>query len=382
MQSARQLQALVGGVADLGPSNPLFKLERALGVTQHHDSVAGTARQEVNDDYALQLEAGRADAYGSLAASFAAATGYSAQPFAVCALANVTLCPALEAGEPVVVLVYNSLGQAHGNAPVRLSAGFPAGVKSYAVTDSDGKPVTAQLVPPSAKDAYLRGIYGGAAVATQWLVFTAALPAAGYAAFFLTPSATAVPHTHESAVRELGAGAGDQTVTNGRVTLTVSAATGLLSGYADSQTGVAINLTQTWMSYIGADGTKINGSSQSSGAYIFRPKFETPLPLQAGAASVRIVTGPVVSFFESTYAYVTQETRLWAGHDGAEAEWTVGPVDVSDGNSHEVITRYDGMFATDATWTTDSNCREDQVRQRGVRANWPTYAPSEAVSAN
>ena len=49
MQSARQLQAFVGGVTDLGPSNLLFKLERAMGVCQHHDSISGTAKQNVND---------------------------------------------------------------------------------------------------------------------------------------------------------------------------------------------------------------------------------------------------------------------------------------------------------------------------------------------
>ena len=50
LQTARQLQALVGGVADLGPTNQLFALERAMGVTQHHDSVSGTGKENVNCD--------------------------------------------------------------------------------------------------------------------------------------------------------------------------------------------------------------------------------------------------------------------------------------------------------------------------------------------
>ncbi|RYG52386.1 hypothetical protein EON67_01345 [archaeon] len=44
-QAARQLQVLTGGAADLGPTNPLYTLERAIGVTQHHDAVSGTAKQ-------------------------------------------------------------------------------------------------------------------------------------------------------------------------------------------------------------------------------------------------------------------------------------------------------------------------------------------------
>jgi hypothetical protein len=386
MQSARQLQALVGSAADLSSSNALFRLERALGVTQHHDSVAGTARQEVNDDYSLLLEAGRADAYAGLVRDFAAATGYSAAPFALCALANVTLCPALEAGAPVVVLVYNALGQAQAGAPVRLAAGFPSGVVSYAVSDSKGQPVVAQLVPLSQRDKDLRKLYGGnAGVSVQWLCFEGDLPAAGFSAFFLVPAATraAAPLTHASVMVPLRAGAGDQTITNGRVTLTVAQATGFISNFADAATGVSVPLAQSWQSYVGFDGrSKLNGSSQSSGAYIFRPRDAAPTPLVGVPADVIVVTGPVVNEFQSTYAYVTQATRLWAGHGHAEVEWTVGPVDVSDGESHEVVTRYDSGLATSGLWTTDSNCRESQVRQRGVRANWPTFAPSEPVTSN
>jgi lysosomal alpha-mannosidase len=170
---------------------------------------------------------------------------------------------------------------------------------------------------------------------------------------------------------------------------------------------------------------QLNDSSQASGAYIFRPASETPLPLQRGAATITSVTGPVVNEVLHTYAYVTQETRLWAGAAAAEIEWTVrrrairpprimarvllpahpaarsrasrhraraplarprrapqvGPVDVSDGQSHEVVTRYSADMATDGGWTTDSNCAESQPRRRNYRSQWP-LKPSEAVTAN
>ena len=94
-----------------------------------------------------------------------------------------------------------------------------------------------------------------------------------------------------------------------------------------------------------------------------------------------LVTGPVVNEFQSEYAYVSQSTRLWAGAAAAEIEWTVGPVDISDRNGHEVITRYDSGLATDGSWTTDSNCRESQLRRRNWRANW-NVSLSEPVSGN
>jgi hypothetical protein len=391
MQCARQLQALVGGVVDVGETNPLFLLERALGVTQHHDAIAGTATQAVNDDYVAMLERGRAGAFASIAALLANATGYADAPFALCPLANVTLCPALEKGEPAIVIAYNPLGQASAAAPVRLSVGLPAGVASYAVTDGEGRTLVAQLVPLSARDRELRALFGGAnasasANATAWLCFLADLPAAGFAAFFLEPVAAAAeaPGTHASTVIALRAGDGDQTITNGRLTLTVAAATGFLSRFQDAASGVDIPLAQSWSSYVGFDGaSSLNGSSQASGAYIFRPRDAAPLSLLPPGvpAAVMLVSGPVVSEFQSEYAYVSQSTRLWAGLGHAEAEWTVGPVDVADGNSHEVVTRFDSGLATGAAWTTDANCREHQLRRRNLRANW-TARVAEPVSAN
>ena len=379
-QAARQLQVLVGGVADVGPSNPLFALERAMGVAQHHDSVAGTAMQNVNDDYSLILESGRAPAYAFAGAAFARATGYSGAPFTACPLANVSLCPALESGAASVAVLYNSLGQVAPAAPVRLAAGFPSGVASYTVYDATGAVVTAQLVPMSARDTALRTLYGGSAVPVQWLCFTAALPAAGYAAYFIVPSAAAVPSTHASVITPLGGT--DAVLTNGAISVTISAATGWPSSFANLGAGLVQPLVQSWRRYVGFDGkSSLDGSRQASGAYIFRPA--TPVAsVLTGATTVVVVTGPVVNLTQHTLSYVDQETRVWAGAAAAELEWTVGPVDgASIQESHEVITRYESGLATGGAWVTDSNCREGQLRVRNQRANYTTVM-SETVSGN
>lgn len=46
-QLAKQLQAAAAPAADMGPTNPLFALERAVAVNQHHDAVSGTSKQHV-----------------------------------------------------------------------------------------------------------------------------------------------------------------------------------------------------------------------------------------------------------------------------------------------------------------------------------------------
>ena len=103
---------------------------------------------------------------------------------------------------------------------------------------------------------------------------------------------------------------------------------------------------------------------------MFRPLRETPATIIPGAATFITVTGPVVNESQHTYGYISQSTRLWAGATDVEIEWTVGPVDTSDNQGHEVITRFTSNLKTDANWTTDSNCREQLPRRRNYRSQW------------
>ena len=382
---ARQLQAAAGGVAGTGPTNGLFALERALGVAQHHDAIAGTCRQDPADDYAARLVAGRAGAWATVGEALAALTGYTGEPFAPCELANVSVCEPTEAGAPTVMLVHNAAGQAAAAAPLRVPVGLPAGVASWAVFDADGAAVTAQLVPPSPRDAALRALYNGSATPVQWLCWQGALPAAGYAAFFLVPvnASAAAPRTHPSAVAPVPAGGPDAVLTNGRLTLTVSAATGWLAALADAATGLALPLAQTWAAYEGYNGSApLHGDATASGAYIFRPARAAPDALAPAPARLELVTGPVLNLTRHALAYVDQETRLWAGAAAVEIEWTVGPVDVAGNTSREVVTRYAAPgVASAGAFTTDANCREGQRRLRGARGNW-TGNISEPISGN
>ena len=299
-QAAKQLQALTAPPADASlPANALYRLERAMGVTQHHDAVTGSSQQHVAYDYAKRLAWGRGDADALASAALAALTGFgngsAAAPlaWASCDLANATLCAALERGEPVALLVYNQ--QAHAAAAgasaaanVRVPVGLPAGVASYAVFDADAAPVVAQLLPPSAADVALRdGYYNATTKAAtanvHWLAFQAArLPPVGYSVFFLVPSASAAgaPLTHLSEERRVvigaaaaagadRAGAGDSIMTNGVITLTFDGSTGLLSHFASARSGLDLALSQQLGFYNSSAGTHM-GDPGISGAYIFR----------------------------------------------------------------------------------------------------------------
>jgi hypothetical protein len=296
---ARQLQAFTGGAQDMSATNPLYHLERALGVAQHHDAVAGTEKQAVAYDYATRLANGRALSYPLIQAALQKLTGASTAAFVGCDLANATICPALESGVATVIILYNPQSQARA-APVRVPVGLPPGVASYSAFDSSAAPIVAQLAPLTAVDTSMRSEYYGYKSGTpvSWLHFVASVPAMGYAAYFIIPSATSagapLTHVSEPELVSVGPGAGDSTVTNGVVTLTFDGATGLLSGYSNAANGITEALTQNWVYYRSSTGTKQDG--QASGAYIFRPNVSSPLPVSEGSpVSLTLITGPIVN---------------------------------------------------------------------------------------
>ena len=72
--AARQIESLPVNISLVGSTNngvvcspqtatttcegPLYDLEDALGIVQHHDAVSGTAKQHVANDYSRRLQAG------------------------------------------------------------------------------------------------------------------------------------------------------------------------------------------------------------------------------------------------------------------------------------------------------------------------------------
>lgn len=404
-QASKQLQFFAAPPADMSPTNPLFRLERAMGVTQHHDGVSGTSKQAVAYDYARRLAWGREDAAAANAAALRALTGFAAGAFATCDLANATICPALQAASApnttVMVTVYNQESRLQPAQNVRLPVALPTGVvASYAVQDAGGAQVVAQLVPASAADLELRTVYYGepAPAPLAWLCFQAPrVPALGFSSLFVTAKATAAeaPLTHISVGARLATSGGgglrlaDSTLTNGIVTLTISAATGMLSAFANSRTNISVPLAQTFFYYnssIGSDAPNDLSSdhSQASGAYILRTNSSTAFPVAAGPASVTVFEGPVVSVAQQSVAgWLSQSVMLWAGEQHAEIEMTVGPIPNGPRpTGKEVVVRYDApALRTNATFFTDSNVREYYERRRNFRPSWP-YTPVEPIAGN
>lgn len=390
-QTSREIQFFAARPADMGPRNPLFRLERAIGVTQHHDGVSGTSKQHVAYDYARRLAWGREDAAAANAAALANLTG-STGAFATCDLANATICDALQTtpapGVPVYVTAWNSRGQALPAQPFRIPVALPSSIKSYTVTSPAGATLTAQLLPASPSDLSLRTQYYQAPSATPiaWLCFQGDMPAAGFSVFTITPVATLreAPNTHPTIITT--ADPSGANITNGVLTLTFDG-TGLLATYT-SPSIPTTPLVHSWGYYnssIGTDAPKDGtpDSGQPSGAYIFRPNSSTLFPLPTPFSNSPVfLRGPVVSEVRGGGGWVSQVTRLWGGEAWADIEYTVGPITNGPApTGMEVISKYATPMATQGKWWTDSNCREMQPRVRDFRWSW-NYTVIEPVAGN
>lgn len=288
-QAARQLQVLSGGAADLSPANPLYLLERAMGVAQHHDAVSGTSKQHVAYDYAKRLAVSRLTSDTLLASALANLTADASATFVTCDLANVTICPALEAGTASIVAVYNNQGQERPNVLLRFPVGNPASGSTYAVYDATGAAVTAQLIPVTAVDTHLRTeYYAYNSITVTWLAFVGDLPPMGYTTYFIVPTAagarvsttkstladmmpTGTDATPDNTEAGLDAPTANPTMTNGIVTLTFNASTGLVTLFEKNGTSTPFGQNFGWYNAsAGEQDSDLPQAGQASGAYILR----------------------------------------------------------------------------------------------------------------
>ena len=139
-QASKQMQFFAQPPADMSQAaNPLFRLERAMGVTQHHDGVSGTSKQAVAYDYARRLAWGREDAAAANAGYLGKLSGYAAPgAYATCDLSNATICAALQAAPPVANA--SVLEEVRHAAPVRVEVVHAALWASARAARGGGEP--------------------------------------------------------------------------------------------------------------------------------------------------------------------------------------------------------------------------------------------------
>ena len=248
------------------------------------------------------------------------------------------------------------------------------------VTDSLGNTVVNDVVPVARTAAHT------ADSATLAVVFNAEVAGLGYETFVIAP--TSVSRAAQR-LRKLSGppaapapaflkpSADSVVIENGLLSLSFDNASGLLSSWTDKSTGETRAISQQFLYYQASS----NGSYGTSSPYTFQPAQNTGLfPASNSSVGLSVFRGQTVQLVVQRWSdWLTQTVRLYAAASlpSVEVEWTVGPVQIDDGVSREVVTKYSTDIASQGRFVTDSNGREFQLRIRNQRLsfNWTVVEP-------
>jgi len=351
-------------------------MREAMGVAQHHDSITGTERTAVRNEYQFMLHRGNENISQVTAEVFANVTGLATPP-EPCFLSNLSYCPA-------------TASLANGAANVSMYLFNPlAQVRTEVLTVP---------IPTKGLDAFLmpsRTPLRTQVVSTWELTTTidntsptipAHLPYQAYIEVPNMPPLTLlevllVPNSGASnAVDEvLMATDGPTVIANEYYELTFDATTHRLSGVKNLKTGIASAADQSIGHYC-----PHNNNGQADGAYIMRTcEPHSPLVPYATNFSAMVVAGALCTEVRQKIdaaSNIQQAFRLCAGQDYVEIQSGVGEVQTLD-TGVEVVMRLRTDIPSNGTWYTDSQAFEMQQRQRDARPNYP-YTVTEPVAAN
>ena len=379
---------------DCGCQPPLYELEDALGVVQHHDAVSGTAKQHVADDYSKRVHDGLHTASLFMANKLRTLMLNTTEvPDALsnlmfCQLLNETKCrvseEASKVDDDIYVIVYNP-GAMERSTNVRLPVSGRD--KIYEITPvSSHHDNSVQVVTPVAVPAFSDKETSSSS--SFVLTFgTGKLPPVGAAAFKVStvkPNSNTTPLPNEP---PYSVEAEDDS--------TISVKTEAFNVFFDRNSGaiqkivkadIELPIEQQWGYYIPFD-SRIDYEAdprENSGAYLFRPstpdqELKVINPQSRGASFVQTSVGMEVQMkFEEPWI---QQTIRVTDQPYVEIEYQVGPLPIDFGRGKEVVTRFLTPIQNNGVFFTDSNGREFQKRKRDYRPTWPLTV-TEPIAGN
>lgn len=379
LMAARQVESYRSpnaGVDGCKCMEPLFDLEDALGVAQHHDAISGTAKQHVANDYAKRVTAGVHKASSYMAKKIKellldknAADTYL-HDFGYCQLLNETICEISEdasrIGSDLYVVVYNALASVKSTI-----VGIPVtspGIYSIQRVDNVNSKVKVSSSSVEKNGKYV--VYFD----------TGLLPPTGAVAFLLSVPPDDVEGEVVSTMRELKRA--HPSLSNNR--LRVEFGDDGSFRMTDVNDGTNVDVIQRWGFYTSFDDKIDTPGTQNSGAYIFRPS--EPDQNLTFIAAVRTEERKVPDLIDEVYIsyevpWIKEVMRLYKDSPYLEVEYTVGPTPIDDGRGKEIVTQYLTRIKSDGVFYTDSNGREFQKRVRSSRPSW-NLTEHEPIAGN
>jgi hypothetical protein len=378
LQQLRQLDA----VYQSHHSAQLDKLQRSIGLVQHHDGISGTEKQVVSDDYALRINEGIIEAEKEMN-EVLFVIGEKEQ-FHFCLQRNVSICEVTRNTEKVEIFVHNALPR-----KTKQTISVPIDRKAAKVTSLSGGPdpnnvaVYQNLIvhPDTQQELPYK------------VVFTAELEPLKSHRFLLQQfdSPMVKPQNLKKKKKEQPASNSMVILENDKVAATIDAKTGMVVSITNKEKKITMPLSLDVAYYLAYQGPH----GRHSGAYLFRPDskkvFSIVRDTQTTVKLVDLTTGSVDNEAASRVAFkisdwVTLEYVLNPDDSFLEVEWTVGPIPINDKKGKEVILRFDTKktIQSKGTWYTDSNGLEFVTRVRNHRDTWDLKLSDdqEFVAAN
>eukprot|EP00536_Pseudo-nitzschia_multiseries_P016242 jgi/Psemu1/220670/e_gw1.1054.8.1 len=375
--------------------DPIYRLEDAVGVLQHHDGVSGTSKQHVAYDYAKTLQAGIdgmvpcvIDKLKRMLLGDEMSKKYLTD-LAYCQLLNETKCEVsvaatsyrdgndmpiyFESANDLYVVIYNSLAS-NRSATIDLPVGMDG---HYVVEDiGEGAIETIRALPvrfrsPSSvshEDAsFVVSFLAESLPAVGAKVFRIQRVSEGIESILLRDGGLSMP----SAGSEESANQGLTEVSNGYFSVQVDTKTGDIHRIGTQE----VDTLSEWGYYTSFDSRKDAihpEDDHNSGAYIFRPSTPNQKMHSIPAADATVVRTSSGTEIHTRYKepWIQTTTRIRNKVPYIEIEYQVGPIPIGDGRGKEVVTRYHSAVNNDATFYTDSNGREFLQRKRNYRPTW------------
>ena len=146
--------------------------------------------------------------------------------------------------------------------------------------------------------------------------------------------------------------------------------------------GKTVELKQNFLYYKSMAGNNTRPELRASGAYVFRPDGQTPLPFnQTNIESKIISTSVATEVHQKINSFISQVIRVNTKQDFIEFDFIVGPLPVDDKIGKEVISRFNTNLTTNSVFYTDANGRQLLKRVRNWRPTW-NLTVTEPVSGN
>jgi len=185
LQVARQL-SVISGTKGPEVTAALGRLERAMGVAQHHDAVSGTEKQHVAYDYAKRLSQGTDEVFQAFEPMLRSRFGLGpGEGIHLCPRLNISECLPVENKSVFSVFLWNPLARpVESWQRVPVTAGkLACAIEEFGVFDLDGRRVDSEVVEV---DEATRRIPERVASADFEVVFLAELAPVNFTGFVFT----------------------------------------------------------------------------------------------------------------------------------------------------------------------------------------------------